>query len=107
MLSLVCFVTTLLQFQRSQFLLPKEEYGVNVKNWDLPAGNFHGKCFKDCPECIRKIQVTCYKLQNNETKATRLIRLSLYGITHLPKEAVLPYKPGNVGLLTSSLRTRH
>lgn len=55
----------------------------------------------------KNTKVTCYKLQNNKTKAIRLIRLSPYGIRLLPKEAVLPYKAGNIGLLTFSLRTRH
>lgn len=54
MLSLVCFVTTLVEFQRSQFLLPKEEYSINVKNRNLPARNFYQKLFKISPEHIRQ-----------------------------------------------------
>lgn len=101
------FCHTLVQFQGSKLLIPKEEYGVNVKNWDLPAeGDLHKKRFRDCPECTRKIQVTCYKLQNKETQAIRLIKVSLYGVRHLPKKAVLLYKPGEGGPLTYSLKTR-
>lgn len=106
MLGLVCFVTTLVEFQRSQFLLPKEEYSINVKNWNLPARNFYQKLFKISPEHI-KIQITCYKLQSNETKAVSLIRLSLWSMRHLPQEAVLPYRAGVLCILTSSSRTRH
>lgn len=50
-----------------------------------------------------KMQITCHKLQIKGTKAVSLIRLSLYVIRHLPKEAALPYKPGDASLLTSSL----
>lgn len=54
-----------------------------------------------------KIQITCYKLQSNETKAVSLIRLSLWSMRHLPQEAVLPYRTGVLCILTSSSRTRH
>lgn len=50
---------------------------------------------KFLPNTSDKIQITCYKLQNNETNAVSLIRLSLRGMWHLAQEAVVHYKPGD------------
>lgn len=107
MLGLVCFVTSLGEFRRSQFLLPKEEYSINVnwRHWSSSQVSrteiFQQKMYTKNYSKFRlntwdKIQITCYKLKNNARKAPSLERFSLWGMWHLAQEAVLPYKPGDV-----------